>query len=440
MAITLRQESQNGASTKGSALTFAELDNNFIHFMTNGITVVGDDSTGKEITLGNSIKFAGGDNVTVTVDEDSAAMGATVVNISATGASGLANVVEDTTPQLGGDLDVNSQSIVSTSDGNIQIDADGTGWVVIGNGTDSDFNTAYSSATHYHNGAVQFYQNSSVTPGTGTRHYANSRVAKITLDGSNSSSTQDRYRQHQDTWVDLNGSELTGTGVATGIMNTMGVYCENSGASAGIISEVKAINAEGYLAANNGTIQVTNMYGVKANLAVEGTNDHTLSNAYGFAYNGITDDSGGGTTTITNDYGFYYGNSSAGTNAYAFYSADDGAKSRVGTLQRYREQINALTSSSTITVDCNLSPVHTVTLGTNTEFNITNLSTGQSVTLIITQDGTGSRTATFGTDASTAVKFPGGAPTLSTAASSIDVVTVFNDGTNYLGNIAQAFA
>jgi hypothetical protein len=38
------------------------------------------------------------------------------------------------------------------------------------------------------------------------------------------------------------------------------------------------------------------------------------------------------------------------------------------------------------------------------------------------------------------VKFPGGAPTLSTAVGAIDVVTVFNDGTNYLGNIAKAYA
>jgi hypothetical protein len=62
------------------------------------------------------------------------------------------------------------------------------------------------------------------------------------------------------------------------------------------------------------------------------------------------------------------------------------------------------------------------------------------VTLIITQDSTGSRTATFGTDTSTSVKFAGGTPALSTASNSIDVVTIFNDGTNYLGNIAKAYA
>lgn len=108
--------------------------------------------------------------------------------------------------------------------------------------------------------------------------------------------------------------------------------------------------------------------------------------------------------------------------------------------KNYKEDIDTLTSSSTITVDCSLASVHKVTLATNTGFVISNLPTGGSVTLIITQDGTGSRTTTFGTDTSTAVKFPGGAPTLTTAGGSIDVVTIFNDGTNFLGNISQAFA
>jgi len=49
------------------------------------------------------------------------------------GGSSLDNVVEDTTPQLGGDLDVNSQSIISASGSNadINITPDGTGEVNI---------------------------------------------------------------------------------------------------------------------------------------------------------------------------------------------------------------------------------------------------------------------------------------------------------------------
>lgn len=49
--------------------------------------------------------------------------------------SALQNVVEDTTPQLGGSLDVNGQKIVSASNGNIDIEPNGTGNVLLGNFT-----------------------------------------------------------------------------------------------------------------------------------------------------------------------------------------------------------------------------------------------------------------------------------------------------------------
>lgn len=45
----------------------------------------------------------------------------------------LVNLVEDTTPQLGGSLDVNGNKIVSTANGNIDIEPNGTGNVLLGN-------------------------------------------------------------------------------------------------------------------------------------------------------------------------------------------------------------------------------------------------------------------------------------------------------------------
>jgi hypothetical protein len=100
----------------------------------------------------------------------------------------------------------------------------------------------------------------------------------------------------------------------------------------------------------------------------------------------------------------------------------------------YKEDINALTSSTSIAVDASAAPVHTVTLAHAATFTLSNMVAGQSILIIITQDGTGSRTGSF-----TSVKFPGGAPTLSTGTGDIDVISVFYDGTNYLGNIAQDF-
>ena len=51
--------------------------------------------------------------------------------LSQGGGGGVSDIVDDTTPQLGGDLDVNGNSIVSVSDGNINITPDGTGKVVM---------------------------------------------------------------------------------------------------------------------------------------------------------------------------------------------------------------------------------------------------------------------------------------------------------------------
>ena len=53
-----------------------------------------------------------------------------------TGTGGIASVVADTTPQLGGALDVNGQDITSVSNGDIELDPNGTGVVVFkGNST-----------------------------------------------------------------------------------------------------------------------------------------------------------------------------------------------------------------------------------------------------------------------------------------------------------------
>ena len=134
----------------------------------------------------------------------------------------------------------------------------------------------------------------------------------------------------------------------------------------------------------------------------------------------ITDD-GNGDLTITNSTIASSGDT---------IDLDDIVRFNVG----YKEDINSLTSSTSIAVDASAAPVHSVTLAHAATFAISNMVAGQSIMIIVTQDGTGSRTGSF-----TSVKFPGGAPTLSTGTGDIDVVSVFYDGTNYLGNIAQDF-
>ena len=81
-------------------------------------------------------------------------------------------------------------------------------------------------------------------------------------------------------------------------------------------------------------------------------------------------------------------------------------------------EIGTLTSATTVTPDFATSANFTLTLGHNvTLANPSNLTPGQSGSIFLVQDGTGSRTITFGSQ----YDFAGGtAPTLSTAASSVD--------------------
>lgn len=181
--------------------------------------------------------------------------------------------------------------------------------------------------------------------------------------------------------------------------------------------------------------RMTNAYGFVAEgigtggTGVNGTN-RFVTNEFGYFSQGAT-----GTGLVTNYYGFYANTGANATNKYAFYSASDDYLSRLGTVERTKDKVNALTAGATVTVNTDLAPIHTITLNQNTTFSFTNLSTGQAVTLIIRQDATGSRTGTF-----TGVIFAGGTPALSVTANAIDVVRIVFDGTSNLGIIDKAFA
>jgi hypothetical protein len=64
-----------------------------------------------------------------------------------------------------------------------------------------------------------------------------------------------------------------------------------------------------------------------------------------------------------------------------------------------------------------------------------NMATGQSITLIIQQDATGSRVMT----PNGVYKFAYGLRTLSVPANSIDMLSIFYDGTNYLCNLVKGY-
>ena len=103
------------------------------------------------------------------------------------------DLVNDTTPQLGGDLDVNGSSIVSTSNADINISPDGTGTVVIDTDLDVDNinidgNTITSTDT---NGNINLTPNGTgITNITGAVDIAGDLdVDNINIDGNTITST-----------------------------------------------------------------------------------------------------------------------------------------------------------------------------------------------------------------------------------------------------------
>ena len=91
------------------------------------------------ITGQSSIASAGidsGNDELLVSDADASTFKRITVDNLISSAGGLTSVAADTTPQLGGDLDVNGNDIVSVSNGNINLLQNGSGKVIIdGNGS-----------------------------------------------------------------------------------------------------------------------------------------------------------------------------------------------------------------------------------------------------------------------------------------------------------------
>ena len=105
-----------------------DVNGNAIVSASNGDIAITPDGNGKIILDGLNFPTADGSNGQVLQTNGSG-------QLSFADSSG-GDVVDDTTPQLGGDLDVNGNSIVSTSNGNIGITPNGSGKVVLDSNVD----------------------------------------------------------------------------------------------------------------------------------------------------------------------------------------------------------------------------------------------------------------------------------------------------------------
>jgi hypothetical protein len=104
---------------------------------TSGNLLVADGTNFNSVAVGDlsEISTVANDDVFLAVDTSGGGLKkitrSTIVSGLAVGGVALSNIVEDTTPQLGGNLDMNGQDIVTTSNADIELAANGTGKVVV---------------------------------------------------------------------------------------------------------------------------------------------------------------------------------------------------------------------------------------------------------------------------------------------------------------------
>ena len=170
---------------KGSALTWTEGDANITNLNNDKIELT-DLSVGTEGT-------ASGDGA-ISYNNTTGVFTYTPPVIPA---AGIANVVEDTTPQLGGNLDVNGKSIVSTSNASINISPDGTGDVNI----NADLLrvgdvSAPATITSYAAGSLTLTTNNNVSSGSIVIN--NGATANITLTPNGTGQTAVTNHEYQE--------------------------------------------------------------------------------------------------------------------------------------------------------------------------------------------------------------------------------------------------
>ena len=190
-------------------------------------------------------------------------------------------------------------------------------------------------------------------------------------------------------------TNLTGLPLTTGVTGTLPIANGGTGTTSTTFTNLTT-NVTGTLPiANGGTGATSN---ATTGFALKGANSDITS---------IT----GLTTALTVAQGGTGSTTLAGANIAVLNSAQTFTAAQRGT-------ITVLTDGATITPDFAVTNNYSVTLGGNrTLANPTNTTAGQSGSIFVSQDGTGSRTLAYGTN----WDFAGGtAPTLSTAASSVD--------------------
>jgi hypothetical protein len=375
-------------------------------------------------------------------------------------------IEDDTAPVLGGNLDVNGNKIVSTSNGNIAIEPNGTGIVTANKNIETTGDVK----------AKELHSTNSTGDEGGQINLAQA-ATNSTLGGDTVTIDiwQNRFRIFEQggdargVYIDLSaatagvgtnllsggggialtdlsvGTEGTASGDgAISYNNTTGVFTYTPPTAAGI----GALVSGGALGTpSSGT--VTNLTGT-ASININGTVGATTANTGAFtslsATGIVTVGSGSGNGVLTSNglYSlFLKANGIAADSASITINPNSNANILItpnGTGQtvvknlEYNEAIFALgTTGGTIAPNVANGNVQTITLNSALTINgFTSPIAGQSLTLIING-------GTAYTSITSTMKFAGGIKTLTGTAGCVDILTVFYDGTNYWASLGKDF-
>tara|TARA_A100000171_G_scaffold25913_1_gene24125 strand:- start:106 stop:1932 length:1827 start_codon:yes stop_codon:yes gene_type:complete len=441
--------------------------------ITGDLTVTGDDITMSTNTAGHlliadgtnfnpvsitslsSISSVANDDVFLAVDTSGGGLkkierSAIVAGLATS--SAISNVVDDSTPQLGGSLDVNGQDIVSVSSGNITLTPNGTGVVRVDgtNGIDME-----SGAISIKNGGsesyVRFYcesSNAHYTQLQASPHSAYSGNVTVVLPAS--AGTMALTSQLPTSGISSGNVATFTSGVADDdFLRVDGTAVEGRSA-AEVLSDIAAMPLAG--GAFTGDVTFT---GASHNIVFDASDDRLE-----FADNAKASFGTGNDISIhwdgTDGHLAVAGTLNVeGSGETLAKFIDDGAVELYhNNSKKIETTANGVSVSgvanSTTTTDTSNSGSVTLDFDTGQNFILTltgnvtlaNPSTenaGQSGFIIFIQDSTGSRTVSLGTDYETA---SGAGLTLSTAASSVDIVpyVVQSSSNILLGSPQLAFS
>lgn len=170
-------------NTKGSALTFTELDTNFQNLDDATITLKGG-SGGVDVVsdLNGTITLVATDGLSITGNNTTKEIALDT------------SVLQDTSPQLGGNLDVQTYKITtSVSNGDIEIDPPGSGKVIISGDLQVDGTTTTINST------TVDIDDKNITLAKGAVNSAAADGGGITLEGPTTAATL-LYEADDDSW------------------------------------------------------------------------------------------------------------------------------------------------------------------------------------------------------------------------------------------------